>query len=154
MHRPPRFPSPACQNSRIRFRSRECINRPKQLVLNRRQPAHPRGDDRELITRARQAAEALFTPKRQVTDRSASDSLPSADRSARKPRVLGISAVVPVRHEAVEASGSSEQQTTPEIPGSQFARIRALVKYGMTVPQVAEAYGVAVGEIARILRKA
>jgi hypothetical protein len=36
----------------------------------------------------------------------------------------------------------------------EFARIRALVKYGMTVPQVAEAYGVAVGEIARILRKA
>ena len=122
-------------------------------MLNRRQLPHPRGDDRELITRARQAAEALFTPKRQVTDRSASDSLPSADQSARKPRVLGISAVAPVRHEAVEAWGSSEQQTTPEIPGSQFARIRALVKYGMTVPQVAEAYGVAVGEIARILRK-
>jgi hypothetical protein len=62
--------------------------------------------------------------------------------------------VAPVRDEAVEAWGSSEQQPTPEIPRSQFARIRALVKYGMTVPQVAEAYGVAVGEIARILRKA
>ena len=62
--------------------------------------------------------------------------------------------MAPVRHEAVEAWGSSERQTTPEIPGSQFARIRALVKYGMTVPQVAETYGVAVGEIARILRKA
>jgi hypothetical protein len=123
-------------------------------VLNPRQQPHPRGDDRELITRARQAAEALFIPKRQVTDRSASGSLPSADRSARKPRVLGISAVAPVRHGAVEARGSSEQQTTPEIPGSQFARIRALVKYGMTVPQVAEAYGVAVGEIARLLPKA
>jgi hypothetical protein len=122
-------------------------------VLNRGQPPHPRGDDREPITRARQAAEALFTPKRQVTDRSASDSLPSADRAARKPRVLGISAVAPVRHEAVEVSGSSEQRTTPEIPRSQFARIRALVKYGMTVPQVVEAY-VTVGEIARILRKA
>ena len=62
--------------------------------------------------------------------------------------------MAPVRHEAVEACGSSEQRTTLEIPSSQFARIRALVKYGMTVPQVAEAYGVAVGEIARILRKA
>ena len=62
--------------------------------------------------------------------------------------------MAPVRHEAVEAWGSSEQQTTPEIPESQLARIRALVKYGMTVPQVAEVYGVAVGEIARILRKA
>ena len=64
--------------------------------------------------RARQAAEALFTPKPEVTDRSAADSLPSADRSARKPPVLG--AVAPLRHEA-EASSSSEQQTTLEIPG-------------------------------------
>ena len=62
--------------------------------------------------------------------------------------------MAPVRHEAVEPRGSSEQQTTPEIPGSQFARIRALVKYGMTFSQVAEVYEVAVGEIASILRKA
>jgi hypothetical protein len=149
----PSFPTPACQNPRIRFRCRECINRPKQLVLNPRQQPHPAGDDRERTTRARQAAEALFTPKRQLTEGSVSDS-PSADQSARKPRVLGIAAVAPVRHEQVEARDSSDQQTTPEIPGSQFARIRALAKYGMTVPQVAEVYGVAVGEIARILRKA
>jgi hypothetical protein len=35
-------------------------------VLNRRQQLHPRGDDRERITRAQQAAEALFTPKPQL----------------------------------------------------------------------------------------
>jgi len=123
-------------------------------VPNPRQQPHLAGDDRERITRARQAAEALFAPKRQATEQSVSDSTPSADQSARKPRVLRISAVTPVGHEQVEARGSSEQQTTPEIPRSQFARIRALVKYGMTVPQVAEVYRVAVGEIARILRKA
>jgi hypothetical protein len=39
------------------------------------------------------------------------------------------------------------------IPHSQFARIRALAKYGMTVAQVAKVYGVAVGEIERILRR-
>jgi hypothetical protein len=33
-------------------------------------------------------------------------------------------------------------------------RIRTLVKYGMTVAQVAQVYGVATGEIARILREA
>jgi hypothetical protein len=32
--------------------------------------------------------------------------------------------------------------------------IRALTKYGMTVSQVAEVYGIAVGEIERILRQA
>ncbi len=78
----------------------------------------------------------------------------AVDQSARKPRVLGVSAVAPVGYEEVEAPNGSEQQTMSEIPGSQFARIRALVRYGMTVPQVAEVYGVAVGEIARILRKA
>jgi hypothetical protein len=33
-------------------------------------------------------------------------------------------------------------------------RIRTLVKYGMTVAQVAKVYGAGVGEIERILRKA
>ena len=40
------------------------------------------------------------------------------------------------------------------IQRSQFARIRTLVKYGMTVAQVAEVYRVSVGEIERLLRKA
>ena len=79
--------------------------------------------------------------------------MPSADRSARKPRGLGISTVAPVRREKVEVPNGSEHQMTPVIPRSQFARIRALVKYGMAVSQVAEVYGVTVGEIARILRK-
>jgi hypothetical protein len=47
-----------------------------------------------------------------------------------------------------------EPQATREIARSQFARIRTLVKYGMTVAQVAELYGAAVDKIERILRKA
>jgi len=42
----------------------------------------------------------------------------------------------------------------PEIPVSQFARIRTWVKYGMTASQVAQVYKVTVEEIERILRKA
>jgi hypothetical protein len=41
-----------------------------------------------------------------------------------------------------------------EIPRSQFVRVRTLVKYGMTVAQIAKVYGVAADEIARILRHA
>jgi hypothetical protein len=41
-----------------------------------------------------------------------------------------------------------------KIARSQFARIRILVRYGMTVRQVAEVYGVDLGEIERILRTA
>jgi len=58
-------------------------------------PHHPHGDDRERITGARQAAEALFTPKRQPVEPSVSESVPSAERSARKPRVLAILSPAP-----------------------------------------------------------
>jgi DNA-directed RNA polymerase specialized sigma24 family protein len=37
------------------------------------------------------------------------------------------------------------------IPPSQFGRIRALANYGMTQAEVAELYGVSVGEIERIV---
>ena len=40
------------------------------------------------------------------------------------------------------------------IPESEFGRIRALVKYGMTVAQVAKVYGITADEIARFLRHA
>jgi hypothetical protein len=39
------------------------------------------------------------------------------------------------------------------IPESHFPRIRAWVRYGMTLPQVADVYGADIAEIERILRK-
>jgi hypothetical protein len=124
-------------------------------LLNRSQPPQPRGDDRERITRARQAAEALFTSKPPVSEPLASESPTPDDPSSRKPRVLRIIlSAAPVRQEVVEAPVSREPPSTPAVPRSQFARIRALVKYGMAVAQVAEVYGVAVGDIERIIRRA
>jgi hypothetical protein len=41
-----------------------------------------------------------------------------------------------------------------EIPRSRFGGVRTLVKYGMTVAQIAKVYVVAPNEIARILRQA
>ena len=61
---------------------------------------------------------------------------------------------MPLRRETVERPVSLKQQTITEIPTSQFDRIRTWVKYGMTAPQVAQVYGVAVEDIERILRKA
>jgi hypothetical protein len=121
-------------------------------LLSRQPQPHPSGDDRERIMRARQAAEALFTPRPQVAEPLAADSLPPTDQPVRKPRVLGISSSAPARLGELEAPVAPEPQTTPEIPRSKFARIRSLVKYGMPVSQVAKVYGVAVGEIERILR--
>lgn len=124
------------------------------MFSRQQQQIQPRGDDREQITRARQAAEALFRSKPPVSEPSLPASAP-ADQSARKPRVLRIiSPAVPIRHEAVEVPVVTEPQTTREIPRSQFVRIRTLAKYGMTVAQVAKVYGVAAGEIAGILRQA
>jgi hypothetical protein len=122
-------------------------------LLSQQQQPHPRADDRERITRARQAAEALFTPKRPLSEPSPRESLTSVDHSVRKPRVLGILPASPVRREEVTAPVRSEPPMTRKIPRSEFARIRAWMKYGMTVAQVAGVYGVAVGAIERILRQ-
>lgn len=56
-----------------------------------------------------------------------------------------------VRHDQVKAP---IERMPPEIPRSQFARIRTWVKYGITAAQVAGVYGVAVDVIERILRQA
>jgi hypothetical protein len=124
-------------------------------LFDRSQHQHyDRGDDRRRLTSAHQAAEALFKPKRQIPEQSIREGAAPAAESVRKPRVLTILPTAPViRHEA-EAPISPQQQVAPEIARSQFARIRTWVRYGMTARQVAEVYGVAVGEIERIVRKA
>jgi hypothetical protein len=52
-----------------------------------------RGDDRERLTKA---AEALFTPNRQVTEQSIREGAAQTGGSVRKPRVLAISPPAPV----------------------------------------------------------
>jgi len=125
-------------------------------LLSQRRQSYPRGDDRERISRARQAAEAVFRSKPPVGEPSALESPPPGDhQSARKPRVLRIiSPPAPVRHEEVAAPVSREKRAKPNIPVSQIARIRAWTKYGMTVSEVAAVYGVAASEIERILGRA
>ena len=121
-------------------------------MLSRQQQQSPRSDDHERITRARQAAEALFTVKPPVSTPSVSET-PPADQSVRKPRVLRIIPPAPVRHDEAQ-SPVAPAPPTREIPRSQFGRIRALARHGMTVAQVAQVYGAAVGNIERILRQA
>jgi hypothetical protein len=122
-------------------------------LLNRRRPLSPRDDERERVTRARRAAEALFTAKRAIVGESGlpDHRMPSPDRATRKPRVLKALSTTPVRDEAATARVNPEPRVTSEIPKSQFGRIRAWVNYGMTAAQVAAVYGVAVEVIERIL---
>jgi hypothetical protein len=107
---------------------------------------------RERITRARQAAEALFTAKPPVSVPSVADA--AADQSPRKPRVLQVTSLPPTPVTEVKASVSVEPASTPSISTAHFAHIRTWMRYGMTIAEVAAVYGLAVDELARILRNA
>ena len=122
-------------------------------MLRRQQHPDPRGDDRERITRARKAAEALFTSKTPVTKPSVPETA-SADLPQRKPRILRIISPPAIRLEEVKASVSCpDPQAKRAIPRSHFPRIRTWLKYGMTISQVAEIYGADIAEIEQILDK-
>jgi hypothetical protein len=127
------------------------MNHSEHLLLNSRQrQPHPHGEDRERITRAREAAEALFMLKPPANPPSVRE--PASEM--RKPRVLQIiSAAPPKRNDAPEAPPVASEPSTREIPHVEFARIRTWVKYGMTADQAAQVYRVAVTDIERILHK-
>ena len=125
--------------------------------------------DREQVKRVREAAEALFKPKPQAGRAETPFAAPSASASSeqpapRTPRVIAIPSMTPVRDQKVQTpaiqkrtmakpkpqSGVSKRRA-PKIPASEFARIQTLAEYGMTLKQLAENYGVSVGEIERIV---
>ena len=124
-------------------------------MLSQRRQSYPRGDDRERISRARQAAEALFVSKPPVTDPPGPEPILPAEEPPRKPRVLRIiSPAAPVTQEMVRPPARPVKRVRCAIPRAQFARIRTWVKYGMTASEVAQVYDAAVGEVERILRQA
>jgi hypothetical protein len=113
------------------------------------------GSDHEGINTARQAAEALFAPKRRVAEPLNPAAVASVDQTARKPRILSAVRVQPARVEAIEASiNRTPPKPHEKIAASQLGRIRTWLKYGMTISQVANVYGVTISDIERILQKA
>ncbi|MGA8611859.1 MAG: hypothetical protein WB760_09130 [Xanthobacteraceae bacterium] len=130
---------------------RSTRSRSEHILLTRQQHPHPRGDNREQIVRARQAAEALFTSKSPETRHAVPDTAPPGPPT-RKLRMLQIIAPPAERGEEVKAAATSEPQPTREVSKSDFSRIRTWVKYGMTIRQVAEFYGAGIDEIERIIR--
>jgi hypothetical protein len=121
-------------------------------------------NNREKIDRARQAAEDLF--KRAPHDTAAELSTPAPNHGSpiepqprRQPRIFTIPPQMPRSAEIevpVEAKPMPRRpvarRPTGAVPPSQIGRVRALATYGMTQEQVADLYGVTVGEIERILR--
>jgi hypothetical protein len=82
------------------------------LVDRLQQQRQFRGDDREQIMSARQAAEALFTPKPEVTEQPVSD--PSQSAKARQPRVLPVLPPAPIRQQTVDAPTTPERRGIPQ----------------------------------------
>lgn len=123
-------------------------------------------NSREKISRARQAAEDLFKRAQpnanadaEVTRPTSNVAAPHEQEQRRQPRIFTAPprvspgpkvehpvAARPIRQRAVA------KQSTRTVPPSQIGRVRALATYGMTLVQVAELYGVTVGEIDRILK--
>jgi hypothetical protein len=113
---------------------------------------HPAGGvDRPRITSAREAAEALFAPKRPIAQSFAAENLPPASPPAHKPRVLSASPLS-ISLENAEPAIRPEPPIRSSITQSQVARIRTWLKYGMTVRQVAELTGVDANEIECVLQ--
>jgi hypothetical protein len=145
--------APCCQRGAATFMIAE------QLVLTDRHAADGRGD-RERIDGARQAAEDLFRPKRNVTPVAKVTPSPnppatSEEQPPRRPRIIPIQPVTRANLGADEPPKAVVQQRIPmpQIPESHVGRVQALTSYGMTPRQVAELYNVPINEVERVRRK-
>jgi len=121
-------------------------------------PSSPNGHDD--INRVRQAAEALFAPKRPIADPPPA-STGSAQQDTRKPRILSAvreqQPVIPAAHRERTKPRHADHKTRKprkRVPVSHLARVRTWLNYGMTIDQAADMYGVSASEIERILQKA
>ena len=127
-----------------------------------------RSHDREKLTSAREAAEALFRPKPPSEDRAVADAAPIVSPAAEEgpghtPRVFTVAQPPQVKPPPAERHDTPAPVTAPQtkpgraklrltkVPASHHARIRTLATHGMTLEQVADHYGVGAGEIERIL---
>jgi len=119
-------------------------------------PSSPSGHD---INRARQAAEALFAPKKRIAD-PIPDSTDSPQQNGRKPRILSAvreqqPAIAAARREPTKQRRADKtRKLGKRVPASYLARVRTWLTYGMTIDQAADVCGVSVSEIERIMQKA
>ena len=110
--------------------------------------------DRQQVESARRAAEALFAPKRPAIESATPDPALSADRSPRKPRILSATEMQPPQLDKGKPFvGPEPIIPRQQIPTSHLARIRTWLKYGMTVRQAADVYGVSVDDIESVRQK-
>jgi len=121
-------------------------------------------NNREKVSRARQAAEDLFkrgqpNADAEVTGSAPRDTMTTGQEPRRLPRIFAVQprlppnsqVEVPVAAEPIRRKAVARRPSIT-VPPSQIGRVRALATYGMTPAQVAELYGVTADEIDRILK--
>jgi hypothetical protein len=104
----------------------------------------PHSHDKGQAAAVRQAAEALFAPKKEPPSGEPENAV------AQKPRILA--AQPPARSDAASPGVGHTQEPRRAIPKSQVDRIRTWLRYGMTVRQAADACGMSVSELKDALR--
>jgi soluble lytic murein transglycosylase-like protein len=120
--------------------------------------------DREQLSRARQAAEALFRPNRAPASQPNSASAsPAAQASpgaqqevkpVRTPRIFSTPQAKQPEEPPVALAPpprAPAKKRSPKLAAADHVRIRTLADYGMTAEQVAEHFGVAVDIVERSL---
>jgi hypothetical protein len=107
----------------------------------------------EPISKAREAAEALFRPKQQLAVDPSNEPASAGSEIQRTPRIIPIPAAEPHR-EAIAKPRTPRREAGSrihKIPKSDYGRVRALAGYGMTLEQVAALYGVPTTNVERIV---
>jgi hypothetical protein len=104
----------------------------------------PNNQENAQASTARRAAEALFTPKQDA------QSLEPDSVATRKSRILA--ALAPVKLEVTSAAEKPKPESYHAMPKSQIGRLRTWLKYGMTLRQAADAWGVSVSELKHAIR--
>jgi hypothetical protein len=105
------------------------------------------------VSKAREAAEALFRPKEELATNPPNGPASTELEFQRRPRIIPIPAVEPHR-EAIAKPRTRRRQNASRVhklPKSEYGRVRTLTGYGMTLEQVAALYEVPATEIDRIV---
>jgi hypothetical protein len=122
------------------------------MLSNDWQKSNP-AEASEPVSKAREAAEALFRPKQHLTLDPSGAPGSTESKIQRKPRIIPIPAGEPYRKTI--AKPRTPRQTIGsrmhKIPKSEHGRVRALASHGMTVEQVAALYEVLSTDIVRIV---
>ncbi len=126
---------------------------PNRPDYRKARSAEPFANDRDRAKQARQAAEALFAPKPRLPEKPAASIRPAQE--PRKPAAPDSSPPPSLRAPSTAGDGDTlaPKSKGRAIPTAHLARIRTWLKYGMRIAEVAEVYGVDVGEIERALGK-